>query len=64
MAASGSELLSPAEAARRVGVTEQWLEDARRRRVGPPVHRLGHRTIRYERAALEKWIASRLQVAA
>ncbi len=58
------ELLSPADAARRLGVTEQWLEDCRRRRAGPPVHRLGHRTVRYAIADLDSFIASRRQGAA
>lgn len=64
MTEDSNELLSPAAAARRLGVTEQWLEDARRRRVGPPVHRLGYRTVRYAVSDLDAFIASRRQVAA
>ncbi|MDO9338468.1 MAG: helix-turn-helix domain-containing protein [Caulobacter sp.] len=59
-----NDLLSPAAAARRLGVSEQWLEDARRRRVGPPVHRLGYRTVRYAVSDLDAFVASRRQVVA
>ncbi len=58
------ELLSPAAPAERLGVSLQWLEDARRRRVGPPVYRLGYRTVRYSVADLDAFAASRRQVPA
>jgi hypothetical protein len=57
-------LLSPAEAAEYLGVTECWLEYTRLRQIGPSFLRLGHRTIRYAVADLEAFIAASRQVPA
>lgn len=59
-----AELLSPSEAAERLGVTENWLEDARLRKVGPAYLRLGYRTVRYSIEDLDAFIAARRQVPA
>ena len=64
MQKDNAELLSPAAAAERLGVTENWLEDARLRKVGPAYLRLGYRTVRYSGADLDAFIAARRQVPA
>lgn len=51
--------LTPSEAAEMLGVTEQTLAEWRRHRHGPPYLRLGHRTVRYDLAALEAWLEAR-----
>ena len=51
--------LTPSEAAQVLGVTEQTLTEWRRHRQGPPYLKLGHKTVRYDRDALEAWLASR-----
>lgn len=53
------ELLPPAETAEMLGVTEQTLTEWRRHGHGPPYVKLGHRTVRYDREALEAWLEAR-----
>lgn len=55
---SNLELLMPAEVAQMLGVAPSTLQTWRKRRQGPPHVRLGHRTVRYRREALEEWIAA------
>ncbi len=57
-------LLSPAETAEYLGVSEVWLEYTRLRKIGPTFLRLGHRTIRYAIADLDAFIASSRQASA
>lgn len=52
-------LLNAAEVAEWIDVDQQLLADWRSRRVGPPFLKLGHRTVRYEPAAIRKWLATR-----
>ncbi len=53
------KLLRPAEVAGLIGVDPQLLADWRSRRVGPPFLKLGHRTVRYHPATLDRWLDSR-----
>ena len=57
------ELLTPQQAASRLGVTLGCMVDWRYKRVGPPVVKLG-KLCRYPADLLERWIADRLQGAA
>lgn len=52
-------LLKPAEVAELIGVDSQLPADWRHRRVGPTFLKLGHRTVRYDPAAIYKWMAAR-----
>lgn len=52
-------LLTPAETADLLGVTELTLAEWRRHRQGPPYLKLGHRTVRYDRDALGAWLEAR-----
>lgn len=49
------KLLTPAEVADIIGVDPQLLADWRHRKVGPPFLKLGHRTVRYDAKAVERW---------
>ena len=47
-------LLTPAEAAKFLRISESWLAKARMRGDGPPFIRIGH-SIRYSQTALIDW---------
>lgn len=49
-------LLTPAEAAEVLGVTEAALAQWRFRRVGPTYMKLNERTVRYSHGQLEEWV--------
>jgi excisionase family DNA binding protein len=51
-------LLDMTQAAARLGVTRRWLADHYRRH-GIPAVRLGHRTLRFRPADLERWASRR-----
>lgn len=55
-------LLSERECAAILGLTHLSLANMRRRGLAPPHVIIGSRLIRYPRADLEAWIASRLRV--
>lgn len=55
------ELLTPEAVAEKLGVALTTLQTWRARRVGPPSIRVGHRTVRYSAAALQRWLESREQ---
>ncbi len=50
------DLLTPEEAARIVKRTPQWLAIGRSQGYGPPYHRLGRNTIRYQRQDIVDWL--------
>ncbi len=52
--------LSPAEAARRLGLKESTLRNMRWRGDGPPFVRVG-RLCRYRLVDLDRWLASRVR---
>ena len=56
---SPNELLSRDDIEREYGRTKRWLELAAARGDGPPMIRLGWRTVRYRRADFEAWLESR-----
>lgn len=51
-----TELLDPKQVAGLLGVTEKRLADWRYRGEGPDYLKLGHRTIRYQRTAIDAWL--------
>ena len=53
------KLLTPDEAAERLGVTQECLRGMRRRGDGPDFFRVGPRLIRYSPAALARYLSSR-----
>lgn len=53
------EYLSPAQAARRLGIGRSSLARTRMEGTGPRFARLGARTIRYRVADLDAWAAER-----
>ena len=55
-------LLSPAETATLLGLTQRWLEVKRYRGDGPPFVRISSRCVRYRRSDLEEWIDSRVRL--
>lgn len=61
-AGTHDELLTPTDLAELLGVEVTTLVDWRYRRHGPPWIKLGHRTVRYSRNAVERWLASRQEV--
>ena len=54
---NASRLLSPNEAAARLGISTQRLANMRVVGNGPHHHKLGHRTVRYSEAAIAAWLA-------
>lgn len=50
--------MTPIEVAARLGLKPSTLVEWRRRGIGPASVRLGHRTVRYRRAAVEAYIAA------
>lgn len=54
-----NELLSRVQIAAEYGLPRRWLELAATRGDGPPMVRLGWRTVRYRRGDFEEWLASR-----
>ncbi|MRJ75465.1 helix-turn-helix domain-containing protein [Aeromicrobium sp. SMF47] len=52
-------LLTPAEAAELLGVTEGALAQWRFRRMGPAYTKLNERAVRYTHAQLEEWVSLR-----
>lgn len=54
-------LLTPADLAEMLGVEVATLVDWRYRRQGPPWIKLGHRTVRYRRTSVERWLTAREQ---
>jgi predicted DNA-binding transcriptional regulator AlpA len=52
-------LLSRNDVEREYGLGRRWLELAAMRGDGPPMRRISARMIRYQRAELEAWLASR-----
>lgn len=57
--APADRLLSPADTADFLGLTERQLQQMRRRGGGPPFVLVAHKTIRYSSAALRQWVESR-----
>lgn len=53
---STGKLLTTAEAADILGVSEATLHSWRYRRIGPPYLKLAHKTVRYSRPELESWL--------
>lgn len=53
------ELLDDRAIARMAGRAPTWMTSLRARGEGPPVVRLGHRTVRYRRDDVETWLATR-----
>ena len=53
------DLLSPATVAAWINLTQQWLQVAREKNLGPKFIRLGPRAIRYRRKDVELWLAAR-----
>ncbi len=51
-------LLTPNKVAELLGVEHATLVDWRYRLQDPPWIKLGHRTIRYSRRAVDRWLAS------
>lgn len=51
--------LSPAELAKELDVSKSTLARWRAEGVGPPPTRIGPRSIVYQRAGIERWIAAR-----
>jgi predicted DNA-binding transcriptional regulator AlpA len=54
-----NRLLSRNDVEREYGLGRRWLELAAMRGDGPPMRRISARMIRYQRAELEAWLASR-----
>lgn len=54
-----SEWLSPAQTGELLGVGVETLRRWRRRNIGPPARRVGPRFVRYDRAAVLTWLATR-----
>ena len=52
-------LLTPAETAARLRVSRSTLRRWRFEGGGPPSRKLGPRTVRYERSALDEWVDGR-----
>lgn len=50
------ELLTSQEAAQLLRVCEETLSKWRRTGHGPSFSRLGHRTVRYDRASVSEWL--------
>lgn len=57
----GERLLTPKDAADRLGLSPSWLAKARMRGDGPPYLKLG-RSVRYGERALAKWTRTRTRV--
>ncbi len=55
---AGTEFLTSFEVADRLGLSPWALIVWRRQHKGPECVRLGRNCVRYERASLEKWLAS------
>lgn len=62
-AQSFPEIMTPAQAAQFLGVSEDFLRDHRKARSGPPYHQPASKIIRYTRADLLAWL-NRSRVAA
>lgn len=62
-AQSFPEIMTPAQAAQFLGVSEDFLRDHRRARSGPAYHQPALKVIRYTRTDLLAWL-SRSRVAA
>lgn len=56
------DLLSPTELATLLGVTTVTLRRWRQAATGPPWSRIGPHLVRYERTAVQKWLATRESV--
>lgn len=56
---SPDELLTTAATAEWLGISSQWLEIGRSKGYGPPFVRLSTRRVRYHRADVLAWLASR-----
>jgi predicted DNA-binding transcriptional regulator AlpA len=54
------QLLTIEEAAKIARCTTRFLENSRRRGEGPPIVRLGVRSIRYEKAAFVAWLQAKV----
>ncbi|MEL7468538.1 MAG: helix-turn-helix domain-containing protein [Pseudomonadota bacterium] len=50
------EIMTPAQAADFLGVSEDYLRDRRKDRSGPPYSQPASKVIRYEREDLIKWM--------
>ncbi len=62
-AQSFPEIMTPAQAAQFVGVSEDYLRDHRRARSGPPYSQPATKIVRYMRSDLINWL-NRSRVAA
>ncbi len=51
-----SELLTPAETAAMLAVSERTLREWRKNKVGPPHLRLSHTKVRYRTEDVDAWI--------
>ena len=58
---SASEMLSTAEAAKYVGLSEVWMRQLRMGPApsGPPFYRIGRNVVRYRRVELDDWLMIR-----
>ena len=59
--AARKRLLSRDDIEAEYGITRRWLELAAHRGDGPPMTKITPRMVRYDRAALEAWIASKAE---
>lgn len=57
------EIMTPAQAAEFIGLSEDFLRDQRKRKSGPPYSQPGSRIIRYMRSDLVAWL-NRSRIAA
>jgi predicted DNA-binding transcriptional regulator AlpA len=57
----GAKYISRKEVADLLGVTERSLIRWSDQGIGPPARRIGNKTIRYERTAVEKWFNESLK---
>jgi hypothetical protein len=62
-AQSFPEIMTPAQAAQFLGVSEDYLRDHRKRRSGPPYSQPASKIVRYARTDLIAWL-NRSRVAA
>ena len=61
MSTQSDALLTPAQAAKYLGLTTRFLEARRYRGGGPPYIAIGSRVVRYQKAALDEWLSERVR---
>lgn len=62
--AAAPALWTTAEVARYLGIPEDRVRKMRADGTGPAYHRIGHRTVRYAPAAVQRWLAARAETGA